>query len=319
MATHHARPSNHSKKPLPTHARPTRPVHLSKRTSSYGAVKGLSKPTHNHQHHHQHHHQHQEDDYSEDEGAMATSFLNYCTTCEKQIIVPNNSVLYCSESCKAKDNEKSLSFQYDHSPPYTPFGNFSFEDLHFRDIVTPRSPTALHSKRSSIAFSDLSADDNVTLSDEKQRLDSDASRYLRQFYSGTAPTETAVRFHRPRFSRASTSNVNFSTAPSLSHTPTSSISFSLPYTPSTRPLGPRTNPHSTSYGAKSIDLVKPLTCASSTTPSSPPHYSLKSAPVSKTSISNIEGEIMYEKSPIPSVSPANGSLGRLLASTPRWT
>ncbi|KAF2794645.1 hypothetical protein K505DRAFT_241689 [Melanomma pulvis-pyrius CBS 109.77] len=304
MATQHSRPSNHSKR-LSAHARPTRPAPLSRRSNSHGAIKGLQKAAH-----------HQEED-SEDEGVMATSFLQYCTTCEKQIIVPNNSVLYCSESCKKKDNEKILPYPFDHSPPATPFANFSFEDLHYPDIVAPRSPTMLPSKRSSIAFSESSSDDNATSSDEKQRLDSEASKYLRQFQSGISTGETTVRPIRPRYGRASTSQVTFSAAPSLSHTPASSVSFSLPYTPSTRPLGPRTNPHSSSYGAKSVHLVTPLTHAS-TAPSSPPHYSLKSAPVSRTSTSNIEGEIMYEKSPIPSVSPANGSLGRLLASTPRW-
>jgi len=231
-------------------------------------------------------------------------------------LVPTHLPYSHIHSCKKKDNAKSLPYLFDQSPPSTPFANWSFEDLHFRDIVAPRSPTALLSKRSSVAFSDMSSDDN-TSSDERQRQDSEASRYLRQFQSGTAPTETCARPTRPRYSRASTTQATFSAAPSLSHTPASLINFSLPYTPSTRPLGPRTNPHSTSYGAKSIDLVTPFTCAS-TTPSSPPHYSLKSAPVSKTSTGNIEGEIMYEKSPIPSVSPANGSLGRLLASTPRW-
>lgn len=147
-------------------------------------------------------------------------------------------------------------------------------------------------------------------------MDSDASRYLRQFQSATASsTETAVRPNRPRFNRASTSQVTFSTAPSLSHTPASSVSLSMPYTPSTRPLPPRTNPHSSSYSSKSIDLVTPWS-GTYTAPSSPPQYSLKAAPVSHTSINTIEGEILYAKSPIPSMSPANGSLGRLLASTP---
>lgn len=29
---------------------------------------------------------------------MASSFLQYCATCEKQIFTPNNSILYCSEA-----------------------------------------------------------------------------------------------------------------------------------------------------------------------------------------------------------------------------
>ncbi|KAL1603240.1 hypothetical protein SLS59_004336 [Nothophoma quercina] len=237
---------------------------------------------------------------------MAVSFLNYCTVCEKQIIVPSNSVLYCSENCKKKDAEKSLTF-YDYSPPTTPFTNFTFDDLHFPDIIPQRSPTQSHSKRNSYASSEGSIDEDY------HRSDSDASNYLRQFQNISNGTDT-IRPIRPRYERASTSSANFSAAPSLSHTPASSYSFSLPYTPYTqpsnnRPLPPRTHG---SYASKSIDLVTPMTG-----PSSPKQYWHKAPPVSRTSMSTIEGEIMYAKSPVPSLSPANGSLGRLLGSTPR--
>lgn len=284
---------------------------------------------------------------------MATSFLQFwydssiptsstlsltrrSTTCEKQIIVPCNSVLYCSQryafhfppsplpiltrpSCRKKDTEKQFTFPPDQSPPLTPFSqfsNFSFEDLHFRDIVPPRSPTQVRSNRSSCAFSELSSDDNAGSGDEKSRQESDASRYLRHFRQPSYSNDmtATIRPRRPQYNRASTSHVNFSAAPSLSHTPASSISYSLPYTPSTRPLPPRT-PHSSSYTNKSIDLVTPLTYAN-TAPSSPKQYSLKTLAQTATSASTIEGEITYAKSPIMSISPANGSLGRLLASTP---
>jgi hypothetical protein len=218
--------------------------------------------------------------------------------------------LTCTCSCKKKDTEKNLTYSYDHySPPTTPFANFTFDDFAFRDIVPQRSPTQPESKRSSCAFSDISSDDNSA--DRYQRFDSDASKYLRKFQSPAYFPDTV----RPRYNRNSTSQISFSAAPSLSHTPASSVSYSLPYTPATtRPLPPRTKPsHSGSYGAKSIDLVTPLTA-----PSSPKSYSHKSAAsISKTSTSTIEGEIVYAKSPVPEPSFASGSLGRLLASTPR--
>jgi hypothetical protein len=152
----------------------------------------------------------------------------------------------------------------------------------------------------------------MTSSDEKsQRSDSEASRYLRKFQSSTSYSSETVRPYRPRYNRASTSQVNFAAAPSLSHTPASAVSFSLPYTPATtRPLPPRNNPHSSSYASKSIDLVTPLTA-----PSSPKMYSYKTPPISRMSTSTIEGEIIYAKSPVPSPSVASGSLGRLLNST----
>lgn len=172
-----------------------------------------------------------------------------------------------------------------------------------------RSPTQPDSKRSSCAFSDFSSDDNMTSSDD--RYHSEASSYLRKFQSAAEP----VRPYRPHFSRRSTSQFSHSAAPSLSHTPASSVSYSMPFTPATRPLPPRTKPsHSGSYPPKSIDLVTPLT-APSTPPS--PKYSHKTLAISRTSISTIEGEIVYAKSPIPSPSVASGSLGRLLSSPPR--
>lgn len=223
--------------------------------------------------------------------------------------------LTCTLSCKKKDTDKSLTYSYDHySPPTTPFANFTFDDLAFRDIVPQRSPTQPDSKRSSCAFSDTSSDDN---SDD--RYHSEASAYLRKFQSTPAYSPDTVRQYRPRYNRASTSQYSFSAAPSLSHTPASSVSYSLPYTPATRPLPPRTKPsHSGSYGAnaKSIDLVTPLTAPSSPK-SSPKSYSHKSPAISRTSTSTIEGEIIYAKSPVPEPSIASGSLGRLLASTPR--
>ncbi|KAF2027598.1 hypothetical protein EK21DRAFT_71604 [Setomelanomma holmii] len=304
MATHHVRhPSHHSKRSLPAHARP-KPAPLAKRSHSYGS-KVSSKNAH---------HKEPESELWDDEDSMAVSFLNFCTVCEKQIITPSNSILYCSESCRNKDTEKSFTFAHEpYSSPTTPFANFSFEDLHYRDIVPQRSPTQPESKRSSCAFSDISLDDNTMSIDEKsQPLDSEALRYLRQFQSYKHPAET-VRPYRPRYNRASTSQVSFSAAPSLSHTPASSFSYSLPYTPATaRPLPPRHNPNSASYGSKSIDLVTPVTA-----PSSPKSYSHKSPAISTTSTSTIEGEIVYAKSPVPSLSAANGSLGRLLALTPR--
>lgn len=306
MATHHPRhPPHPSKKPLPLHARTARPASHSKRT--HHSFKTSQKPTHSRSH---------LDGDGEDD-AMAVSFLNYCTVCEKQIIVPSNAVLYCSESCRNKDTEKSITSTFDHhhhynSPPPTPFANYALDDFTYRDIVPQRSPTQSDSKRSSMAFSDLSSDDPMHSDTEKSsRSESEASRYLRQFQATQYPTDT-LRPTRPRYNRASASHISFSTAPSLSHTPASSISYSLPYTPAnTRPLPPRT-PYASSYSAKSIDLVTPLTA-----PSSPRQYSHKTAPIMHTSTNTIEGEISYAKSPIPSPSVTSGSLGRLLNSIPR--
>ncbi|KAA6413700.1 MAG: hypothetical protein FRX48_02061 [Lasallia pustulata] len=69
------------------------------------------------------------DDEVQDDG-MATSFLQFCAMCEKQILVPNNSILYCSESCRRKDSSPPLTSTSTSNPyatilsstpsPYTP-------------------------------------------------------------------------------------------------------------------------------------------------------------------------------------------------------
>ena len=236
-------------------------------------------------------------------------------------------------SCRKKDDEKAVTYPIEHSPPMTPMSTFTTDTNHFRDIVPPYSPTTPPSKRTSMVLSELSTDDNAagppSLDDTPRRPDSEASRYLRQFQSATAAHDPSVRpANRPLLNRASVSQTTYgSAAPSLSHTPASSLSYSMPYTPSTtRPLPPRTNPHISSYGSRSIDLVTPCSAASasnsSVARSSPPSYSLKSGPV-ETAMSVgvvVEGEISYEKrEPLVSVVPAHGSLKRLFAGTaPRW-
>ncbi|KAL6717140.1 hypothetical protein ACLMJK_005055 [Lecanora helva] len=44
-----------------------------------------------------------EEVFEDDDDSMASSFLQFCAMCEKQIVVPNSSILYCSESCRRRD------------------------------------------------------------------------------------------------------------------------------------------------------------------------------------------------------------------------
>lgn len=226
-------------------------------------------------------------------------------------------------SCRKKDNNKSLSAVSENSPPSTPFAAFSFDDLPVRDIVAPRSPTAAPLNRLSVAYSSTSEDEPSNSEDEQRYAgvgDSEAARYLRQFHTSTSMTNmSAYRSARPNYHRSSTSatGTTLSNAPSLSHTPSTLASASLPYTPATnRPLPPRINPAASSYGSKFgyNDLVTPFTGMPTTAPSSLSNYSLKSAASSQTTVGVAEGELMYEKkTSIPSVSPGQGSLKQLFA------
>ncbi|KAF2742882.1 hypothetical protein M011DRAFT_522004 [Sporormia fimetaria CBS 119925] len=295
MPTHHIRHPSASKRPQQALVWPNKPANSSKKKSVCAPKKKAAPPT---------------DNTCDDDDLMATSFLQYCTTCEKQIITPSNIVLYCSERCRNIDNNKSPPRPADWPPDVMSSSSTSLESQYFPDIVPPCSPTA-PSKRSSWALSEKSTDESALAHEAKPKKESEAHIWLRQFHSN--PDKTFGRPIRPRIARATTSHGMSSTAPSLSHTPTSSVSYSLPYTPSARPLPPRTNPHGSSYGAKSTDLLNPLIYSA---PSTPPQYSFKSAPLSHTSTPIAEGTIVYEKSPVPPVLWTDGSLKQLLTATP---
>lgn len=54
---------------------------------------------------------------------MAASFLQFCATCEKQITIPSNAVLYCSASCRDHDSQKPLAISlltFESLSPTTP-------------------------------------------------------------------------------------------------------------------------------------------------------------------------------------------------------
>jgi len=232
-------------------------------------------------------------------------------------------------SCKRKDHNKPPNYSMTpvDSPPPTPFVTFTSDDVHYHDIVPQQSPTLANNRYS---YSEASEDEIVTSEDERSnhhRRDSQAARYLRQFQSPASLSERSNRTPRPHYNRSSTSNAAFSNAPSLSHTPASSTaSTSIPYTPSARPLPPRTNPHSTSWSSKSVDLVTPFTKCSSmhmTSVRGPDSFTtltgLKTHPISTTTTATgtAAGEMLsYEKkASIPSISPGQGSLKQLLIST----
>ncbi|KAK7556890.1 life-span regulatory factor-domain-containing protein [Phyllosticta citricarpa] len=295
-ATQHHRAPTHPKRPTPLHSRSKSAV-FTKRSAKSQPRASPKK----------------EDD---DDDLMAASFLNFCTVCEKQIIVPNNSILYCSESCRKKDNTKELSFEP--SPPPTPYGSFFFDDTSSsRDILPPRSPTAVPAKRLSYGFSDASEDESDWHDIEKPRQqETEATRYLRSFPRSS--TELDLRRPvRPQHNRASTAMVlptTHSAAPSLSHTPTSTLSVSMPFTPSNRPLLPRRHPHSTSSRNGSIDLVNPFVTAPPTAPSSLSQCSLKCSPSCTTSTGVAEGELeLFQKRTPTATSPGQGSLKALFA------
>ncbi|QIX00313.1 hypothetical protein AMS68_005830 [Peltaster fructicola] len=201
-----------------------RGIYTSKRTSSHHSSSNgsvASRPI-----------SRDEAEDTDDEDEDMASFLQFCATCEKQIVTPAITVLYCSEACRRRDSTKSVPSSVLHSPPLSP--STAYHDYP-PTIVPRRSPTILHPL--STTFSELSL---YELNTERKSLDLDESTF-------GMPTEA-----RPYLKRTSTSEE--STIPSLVHSPASSYGTSMPMIDTSRPL-PRKHSCTTHRG---IELVTPI-------------------------------------------------------------
>ncbi|CAG8901597.1 unnamed protein product [Penicillium egyptiacum] len=212
---------------------------------------------------------------SDDTEFDMASFLNFCAMCENQITVPNNTLLYCSESCRRKDSCKplsaslpSMSSMSSTTPPTSP-------PLSPRTIVAPMTPTRVPShpipamripSHVHDAKSDLDPTEwkPVLARGGSSLASSDAWNYLSQFHRGGEPM-------LPRAVQRSSSSLptlahSHSHVPSLTNTP-STVASSFSSTASDylgsmyeaqRPLPPRHKPYfSGTSVTKGVELVVP--------------------------------------------------------------
>ncbi|KAM3416357.1 hypothetical protein BST61_g7959 [Cercospora zeina] len=266
---HHARQPTQGRKLLPPHARPARPAPLTQRKSYNHArthsqsnltprpsPKTLTTSGSSTTAGAEHFHLGDDDD---DESGMA-SFLQFCTTCEKQIVSPDSSILYCSEICRRRDSrptslQEIQSIQHSiQSPPPLSSTN-SYFDHPIPEIVPQRSPTVL--RPMSKTFSDCSiADLDDTASDY------DAHDICHESEASDHYDHLTLKQYRPRTKRSSTTSTgthsrgdSSTNLPSLSHSPGSSYGTVASMT-SSRPVI-RHNPFSTTSTRKSVELVIP--------------------------------------------------------------
>ncbi|KAL2002949.1 hypothetical protein VTN02DRAFT_5482 [Thermoascus thermophilus] len=215
---------------------------------------------------------------------MATSFLQFCAMCERQITVPDNALLYCSESCRRKDSRKPLSASFSTTASMSPSNTPpSSPPMSPRVIVPPMTPTkapvgTTPSVRIPADLHDAKSDLDPTEwkpilprhhGSSTSLASSEAWQYLSQFHGSSAE----VMFPSRRPSAGYRSSASLSTmmssggVPSLTHTPStvaSSFASNSDYVSymheyANRPLPPRHNPSfSTSSGAtKGLELVMP--------------------------------------------------------------
>lgn len=189
------------------------------------------------------------------------SFLQFCPTCEQQILVPSNTMLYCSEQCRRADCGMAS--------PQSPIRSLKSTPPPPHTIVPPLSPTQLKRPTSFVRPAtspqtqpSSSVDRANTRPTPHERTTSEAANYLSQFQSEKA------RSMRPRSSRHTATlagATNIPMVPSLSSTPTSTPSSSVSFTPSSSrehiPTSAGYHPTSASnarsMASRSIDLVLP--------------------------------------------------------------
>ncbi|PLB39726.1 uncharacterized protein BDW47DRAFT_12063 [Aspergillus candidus] len=209
-------------------------------------------------------------DHTDDEEfEMAASFLNFCAMCERQITVPDNSLLYCSQSCRRKDSHKPLSASISSSssmsaptsPPASP-------PMSPRTIVPPMVPTKapvytparLSSEMYEVQVDQDPSEWKPVIPIPGSAASSEAWTYLSQFHGTQAPIP--VRRKADHHSSGSLSTLSATGAPpSLIHTPSSvasSLSSSASDYMSHRPLPPRHKFSGSTSGTKGVELVVPL-------------------------------------------------------------
>ncbi|MCJ1470604.1 hypothetical protein MMC07_009250 [Pseudocyphellaria aurata] len=271
----------------------------------------------------------EEDTVVDEEDDMGSSFLQYCAMCEKQIVVPNNSILYCSENCRRKDGCQAPA-----SSPYLPLfspslnhyisgedcedilglkaRNASARQQSADSLLSPRIPPLTHEGKSDLDPSEWKP--NLS-----PRSSSEAFQYLSQFHRSSASLAPSRRPTLP--TRRTTASVAITT-PSLSHTPTTSTSSDeslagTPYEFATRPLLPRHDPtYSASAGTKSVDLVIPHLPSAFSVPVSGIAVDTKLSSTAKKcdlESTTITGDANFGKRwVVGSPGPAAGSLKKLL-------
>ncbi|KAJ6263192.1 Vacuolar protein-sorting-associated protein [Drechslerella dactyloides] len=233
--------------------------------------------------------------------------------CEKQILIPNHGVLYCSEACRRRDRDtKSHPIPISGSLPLHQqqrggFGSWNTPPLSPRlgymdnfappNLIAPTSPTTARSIPLSRTTS--SPGDHTSFSPPSDPIPLHRrSVYEMSYPSMSAPSSptnsSGVHLpskrppHLPR-------NNTFTSVTSLAHSPANS-SF-------TRPLPPLHNPFSSSFSSspRSIDLVTPISSVTS-----------QPAGLAHTGAANgTTSEQMYEKKAIPSSGHGQGSLKKL--------
>lgn len=188
----------------------------------------------------------------DDEDDDMASFLQFCAMCEKQIVVPNSSILYCSESCRRRDSMVPATNPYlGLASPTNTAPSASFADIDdpcgskiptYVAAMQPtprpkgeaRIPPLAHDGKSDLDptewkpaepnLSESKSPPGAKTAEWKPKLShapsSEAFSYLSKFHRSS---DSLYSKRRPVLGHG-LSAVSSRTTPSLSHTPTASTS-----------------------------------------------------------------------------------------------
>lgn len=189
--------------------------------------------------------------------------------CEQQIIVPNTSILYCSEKCRRKDQAKpppiqlspsSFSFSNWITPPLTPFAHDMHDGPPPKNYVEPFSPTPPRSVPGEGGNAEHSTTRPITIAGTacpESHYFSPRSGQISPVDSlASSPTNSSNIYCPPRRPMHLRSLTGSSLA-SISSTAAQTTAPSQYQLHQQRPLPPLHNPVSCSSSPRSIELVTP--------------------------------------------------------------
>lgn len=191
--------------------------------------------------------------------------------CEQQIIVPNTSILYCSEKCRRKDQAKPPPIPIVPSsfpstgnwptPPLTPYGDEFSNGPPRKNYVEPLSPTPPRSVPNIEGYPEYAGSPPISIIG---RTPSDGNYQYNHYRSGTispidsqpsSPTNNSNIYmppRRPTHLRTLTGSTIATFSNNVSNNPPTQYQLHQQ-----RPLPPLHHPVSYSSSPRSIDLVTP--------------------------------------------------------------
>ena len=224
------------------------------------------------------------------------------------------STTLTGNSCRRRDVSRPASVQSVALSPAATTPSAGYFDTPPLDIVPKRSPTAARPLSLALLDLDLSTESDLISegAESQQSNDSEAARYLSQFYAENQVNDRATN-RRPRTSRTSTAGE--SGIPSLSHTPISSFGTAASGASYKQQLSGR-DFKASQKGFEAADVVRYPSCGLSSIGEHVKDGSMTSGASTLTSLQTVErADVSFDKQHVTQIRQRHpsGSLRQLLS------